>query len=497
MSIEAKTNMLLRETGLMERFNVVRNQVKFYNNVQVCATYTLPRPALQTLDLPGFTALIYSTLRETLEAQPILNAVIEDEDTPKPKWKRAETIDLQEQVKFTEHDPSSSPDAWLTEGHSERLDRVDKLPAWRVRIGFLESDLSASEITTFSFILAFYGHHAIVDGVSCGVFHTTFLSALNKILESPSSVITTPLVRPSSTLQLLPSLEEATPLPITLFFLLKTIIKTFIYNPPDRLNWSGPPVPSSLPTITSNLRTFSLTPEELTSLLTICRNNGTTLTSLISVLTARKIAAMHPSHSHFTGVVPFSFRKFSGHDAKAMGVYVSSVIPHFASESPTPKGYIPCGSAPGQEPDGGNEDLWESARQTKDFLVAGSASPRDQMVGMLKYAGDMKSFFLGLFGKKRDHAFEVSNIGVVDGGIEDRVNRGTENQKAWFDKMVFSSGLCVYGDPFSVLVVSAKGGYLTVSVSWMSEVTIAEEGVQLCEYLEQWMKGLAKDNATM
>ena len=469
----------------MERFNIIRNYVNFYNNVQVSATYTIARSTLPSPDLASFTHLIHSALRETLKSQPILNVVIEDEGTPQPKWKRAETIDFRELVKITEHNPTLNPDKWLTEGHKERLDRVDEVPVWRVRVGIQESDLWAAS-STLSFILAFYGHHAIADGVSCGVFHTTFLDAMKSLVADAALINTSPLFRPSPSLKLLPSLEEATPLPISIWFAIKQIIKAFFYNPVDPKNWSGPPVASSLPTITPNLRTFSLSPTQVTKLLQVCRDNGTTLTALVSVLTARKITAMHPDYSHVAGVIPFSFRKFSGHSSRAMGVFVSSVTPYFASEPNPPHGYISCASTSTDKYDQPNSELWESARQTRQFIASGSASPKNQMVGMLRFAPDFKGFFLGLFGKKRDHAFEVSNIGVVDGGI------GGGEGEASFDKVVFSTGLCVYGDPFSVLVASAKGGDLTVSVSWMSEVTDEKEGVALCEYLKEWMSGLAE-----
>ncbi|KAH9213869.1 hypothetical protein DL95DRAFT_366382 [Leptodontidium sp. 2 PMI_412] len=492
MSTDEKSYAPLRPTGYMEQFNIIRNHVKFYNNFQVSATYTIPRSALRTPDLASFKSLIYSTLRETLKNQPILNVLIEDEGTPKPKWKRAETIDLQEHVKIMEHNPASSPDAWLTEGHAERLDRVDEIPAWRVRVGVQELDLVATKSPTLSFLLAFYGHHAIVDGVSCGAFHMTFLEALNNLIENPSSITTSPLIRTPPNLQLILSLEEATPLPISIWFAIKQIIKAFIYNPTDPNNWSGPPIPSSLPTVTPNLRTFSLGPDTVSQLIQKCRENSTTITALISVLTARKIAEMHPSHTHLAGVIPFSFRKFSGHGPRAMGVFVSTVTPYFAFEANPPRGYISCASAPDDRPDGrDNEALWESARQTRQFIAAGSASSKDQMVGLLKFPNDLKSFFLGMWGKKRDHAFEVSNVGAVDGGIG---AAAAEGGKAWFDRMVFSSGLCVYGDPFSVLVVSAKGGHLTVSVGWMSEVTEEREGVALCEYLNKWMSGLTEED---
>ena len=64
----------------MERFYIIRHYVKFYNKVQVAATYTAPRPILQKFssNKDGFKNLIYSAIAETLKTQPILSVTIEN-----------------------------------------------------------------------------------------------------------------------------------------------------------------------------------------------------------------------------------------------------------------------------------------------------------------------------------------------------------------------------------------------------------------------------------
>jgi hypothetical protein len=67
----------------MERFNILRNHVKFYSKFSVAATYTVPGDFLKTNVLEK---VVYSALREVLNHHPILGVTISDEATPQPKW---------------------------------------------------------------------------------------------------------------------------------------------------------------------------------------------------------------------------------------------------------------------------------------------------------------------------------------------------------------------------------------------------------------------------
>ncbi|KAI9732418.1 MAG: hypothetical protein M1834_001626 [Cirrosporium novae-zelandiae] len=506
MAISKMEDPPLRPTGNMERFNIVRSYVKFYNKVQVAATYTAPRSILgKTSDSKtGFRNLIYSALAETLNTQPILGVTIEDEGSQEPRWVRLETIDLCEIVKFIEEDPNSNPDSWIQAGHREPLDRLEELPVWRVIVAVQGSARTATtdeerEGDTFSFTLAFFCHHAIGDGLSAGAFHLTLLDALNHLLDNPSTLVVTSesTTIPVPKLPLIPTLEMGTPLPISLFYALKKIFQTYIYSPVDPQEWSGPLIdPSGPRPPICNLRSFTLDPAIVSKLVSRCREEKTSLTALITVLVARKLALMYPTHSRFRGTIPFSMRKFTGHTQQDMGVFVSNAQPYFSSEATPPTGYISCRSPPSsskENPTGPKDDkeLWHSARACKSFLNTTTSTPTNQNVGLLGYAHDLPNYFLGLLGTKRAHAFEVTNIGVLDGGVVDTPNNDFhKKERVTFNKVAFSGSVCTYGDPYCVSVASARGGELSVSVCWDGGVLGEEEVGVFVAGLEGWLRGL-------
>lgn len=487
----------------MERWNISRTHVKFYNKVQVAATYTAPLSLLNhptttatttTNQNEKFKALVYSALSETLKRQPIMSVAIQDEGSQEPKWKRVSKIDLDELVTIIDQDPLANSDSWILEGHAAFLDRVDEVPLWRIRVAVLPSDLRG-ENRTFSFTVAFYFHHAIGDGISGGAFHLTFLSALNHLLSNPTSVSPNSLI-PVPKLDLIPTLEMGTPLGFTVFFVFKQIIKAFLWSPADSKKWAGPDIknPPTLPAI-GDQKSFEVEPEMVKKLVKKCRDENTTITALVAVLAARKVAVMNPSYSHFAGTIPFSLRKFTGHSMRDMGNFVSNVVPHFSSEEKTPRGYISCvspsvPSAIGKdfkdEHEHQDKTLWNSARETKAFILANTASPDNQMVGLLKFVSDIVGFFNKKFGQRREFAFEITNIGVLDGGVD----AGKEEERVTFDKVSFSGSICTYAEPFGISLATAKNGFMTVAMRWEVGVTSKEDGKEMAGWLEGSLRAL-------
>lgn len=472
----------------MERFNILRNHVKFYNNVQVTATYSVPRTLLQHFGNNGIEGLVYAALKETLNHQPVMGVTIEDEGTKEPKWIRLPTIDLREVVKVINADPNANPDKWVQDTHRGSVTRIGELPLWKVVVAFQDAAVTGHG-SHVSFAVGFFAHHAIADGLSCGAFHLTFLEALDTLIASPDNfpsnseaVITVPK------LTLVPTLEMKAKLSVSILFVLVQIIKAYIYNPVDPLNWSGPliSVDAPRPPI-GNTRSISLSPAVVSKLVAKCRAEQTTITALVTALAARKLGIMYPEYKRFTGNVPFSLRKFTGHSPKDMGVFVSNVTPYFSSEANPSRGYLSCASSLDEKlSSGADEKLWGSARAVKKFIDKGTATSHNQHVNMLKFVSDYKKYFLGLLGTTRAHAFEVTNIGVVDGGA------GRDDEKATFDRVMFSAGGCVYGDPFAIFLATAKNGYMTVAVGWQGGVVSDEEGKDMLGWLEAQLKGLAE-----
>jgi hypothetical protein len=423
-----------------------------------------------------------------LKSQPILGVTIQDELSPEPRWQRLQTIDFTQIVKIIEQDPEECPDAWLQKGLRERIDRVDELAVWRIIVSVKKSELSPSSTYKggLKFMLAFFGHHAIADGMSGAAFHYTFLEALNAHISSPSSTpISDKAIVSVPKLPLVPSLEESANLALTILFIIMVIIKEFIYNPVDTLAWSGAPVTRTVPKTpsTPSLRSFALSPAQVSGLVNKCREENATVTALVLVLVARKLAQMYPSHKHFNSGIPFSFRRFTEHTPRDMGVLVSNLTPFFSSEPTTPRGFISCAtdSTATDKSDSNDPKLWDSARKTKDFMRKKTASSTDQNVTMLKFASDYASFFMKKLGGWREAAFEVTNITTVDGGE-------VGNEKAYFDKAWFCGGLSTYAAPYVVSMVSVKGGWMNVCITWEEGVISEAEAIEMAEALETGLK---------
>jgi hypothetical protein len=472
----------------MERFNILRNHVKFYNNVGVTAAYSVPRPLLQNFGNAGIEGLVYAAMKETLNHQPILGVTIKDEGSKEPKWVRLETIDLREVVKVVNADPKTSFDKWVQDCHRVPFSRLEELPVWRTVVAFQDSALIGNG-SHVSFGVGFFAHHAIGDGLSCGAFHLTFVDALNILISHPTNPLSNlgeMAVISVPKLPLVPCLEMKATLSVSMLFFITQVFKAYVYNPVDRINWSGPLINAATPRPPiSQTRSFSLPPSAVGKLVAKCREQKTTITALVAILVARKLAIMYPNYKRFTGLVPFSLRKFTGHSARDMGCFVSNVEPYFSSEAKPPRGYISCALSSDEKVSSReDEELWDGARACKKFIDEKTSTTHNQNVNLLKFVSDYPKYFLGLLGSKRAHAFEVTNIGIVDGGS------GKDEGKACFDRVMFSTGHCTFGSPYCVYLATAKNGFMTVALSWEVGV-VGEEAKDMLGWLEGKLKGLA------
>lgn len=464
--------------GLMERFNILRNYIDFYHSVSVTAVYTAPESLFSKHG--GVQDLVYACLASVINDHAILGVTIADEGTPEPKWVRLETIDLGQIVKVNS-DPTLDLDVWINHGHHMPFKTTPDLPLWRVLIATDVSGIQSSPGTT-TFSVGFVYHHGIGDGLSGAVFHLSFRDALAKLTTSDEQTAINPII-PIPKNPLLPTLEMGTKLPLGIWFTLKIIIATFIYKPKDSLLWTGSFISASAPRPPiCNTRSIYFPSTTVSKLLTLCRTNKTTMTGLISVLIARKLALIYPTSTHFAASIPISLRKFTGHTARDMGCFVSDSKALFASEASPAAGYVGCAS-PFTPPSASDEALWESARQVKKSLDEKAATPKNQGVGLLKFvAGDFIKFFMDSLGTQRTYSFELTNLGGVDGAVGEAVS---------FDRVVFSAGGCTFAPPYGFQLVTAKGGDMCLNLKWESGVVRDEDAGELLSTVGDWLKGLA------
>src|SRR5204862_4919829 len=118
----------------------------------------------------------------------------------------------------------------IESAHQTPIETHVDLPLWRL-IVVMGKDLQTIEV-------AFLWHHAMGDGVSGFVFHQTFLHALNNVKNSLDTIIEIPHF------DLLPSLEEAHPLPTSITYLITSVLKRALPTA-ETSYWSGPVICST------------------------------------------------------------------------------------------------------------------------------------------------------------------------------------------------------------------------------------------------------------
>lgn len=123
---------------------------------------------------------------------------------------------------------------------------------------------------------------------------------------------------------------------------------------------------------------------------------------------------------------------------------------------------------------------------------------------MLAYVSDLRDLFGKKLGGRREHAFEVTNLTTIEGGVLGREETPTQTQeqeggggdqekmkgRASFDRAWFCGGMSTYGSPWVVSVVSVRGGWMNVCVTWEEGVVLEEEAVEMKGWLEGCLREL-------
>ncbi|PKX96056.1 uncharacterized protein P174DRAFT_450371 [Aspergillus novofumigatus IBT 16806] len=429
----------LRAVGLLESYSTARHHLKFYLNVSVAATYTLP----ETYNSP-VQDYIYTACGRLIGQHPILSAIPVGEDTKEPYFARLPEIDLEKSVSFAKrsHDfpgadePDAELETLLTTQHNTPF--TPPLPFWRLCV-------LTGATNERRFTAAFVYHHAIGDGTSGKAFHKTFLQALHETAasvgpEEVKSVITPPRV------PLLPNSEAVHHLPVSIFYLATTLFKEKVWPWSDPGLWTGSEVIVPLETQMRHI----VFPEHVTSSLKDrCRQNNTTITAVLETAIARSLFARLPET--FTSVKctgAMSTRRWLPDiiTDDSMGVWVQDFEDTFSRDKITRDGFP-----------------WEEARRARQTIEnVLSLKGKNANPSLLKYVDDVHDLFLSKVGKARKSSFEVSNVGVLAAD--------QDPTKPRIGRMVFSQSASVTGNAFEVSVITGGDLCMVLAFTWQSHV---------------------------
>lgn len=365
----------------------------------------------------------------------------------------------------TEDNWGSSFDEFLQSQHDTSFD--PGLPFWRL---FIMTTNNFQQ----RFMAVFVYHHAIGDGTSGKAFHATLLNELNNALNLESGDVEITL-KPLN-MRLLPSLESLHPLPLSMFYLLKTLFRAKIRTRRDPRLWTGAKM--NLP-LKHRVHHFSLSNPKTAAIKHLCRNHDTSITAMLQTLLARAIFA-HIPHNYTklrcTGAV--SSRRWLPNDVvtdESIGVWVQDF---------TDKYHRKAVSEPASFP-------WDEAQRSKTNIDAVlRRRGKNTKVGLLRFVKDFhRDLLTQNLGKERELSFEVSNIGVFRDtlpllpvkrdGTEAEGDRTTPSDpiQIGISRMIFSQSANIVGAAINLSVVTGQDECLVLTLSWQEGVV--EEGTMV------------------
>lgn len=333
--------------------------------------------------------------------------------------------------------------------HQDSYTDLPYLPLWRVIVVHSQNNPTAIDV-------GFFRHHAIGDGKSGFAFHMDLLELLNDFKLTTDEI--DPIVKVPQ-LPLLPSIEEAHSLPVSLLFSLRRLIDS-VWPWRDKLLWTGPPI--YVEPNTTHLRFLDISGDLMNIILKRCREEKVTFTSLFAILVARIVAINYPDYERFSSNVAMSFRRFTNTSDRDMVNYVSVFVFQYSTK-PKP-GYLLCKG----------DFSWDVVRECNQKTIQATSSSKNHAVGLLKFLNDYAGWFKKKVGQPRENSLEISNVGVVDGG----------DGPCKITRMHFTQSSNVISSPLVFSLASVKGGPLSIVLTWQEGIIEPGKAEKIMKELE-------------
>lgn len=440
--------------GHLETFEAVRYAKGLFSNVAMSAAYSNP------VSHKDLRLLIFQAVTQVIARHAALSIIFVDAHEPskKPSYARLAQFDLQDCIIFKtrqldrnsgSEEANEELDEVLERYHNTRFDeRWGELPLWRLVILHEPGDQT-------QFTACFVWQHAIGDGHTGPSFHRSFQAELSTLSALPSTSEMDKLetlVR-CPQIALPPSLESVHKLPLSPGYLLKMAWQDKFPNNSQAL-WLGGSI--TAPT-RSRFRSFSLTSETTSALLSLCRAHLVTMTAVIHALIALAIFSNLPANKkQLKSSIAINLRPWISSDAlkeDEMGNFVSmTYLDHNRPES--------LDSIP-----------WPEAQRIKKLLdIEVKLGGKNASTGCLRWVGNMHKYFASKTGQPRDATFCLTNLGVFHPQETRDSHWATQN-------MVFSESFDAAREAMDVTMITGEDGCLTLGLIWGDGVV--EENLML------------------
>lgn len=364
----------------------------------------------------------------------------------------AEEVDLDKQVYW--HENPFKTDTELMQFRqdqiSKQFEQIDKIPPWRLLVSPVEGGSQVS----------FFFHHSLMDGT--GATHVLF--SLARELSAEPATLPSSVVQIPSSAQIPPNVEASIELSVTPEA--KAEFEADQNKPYSADLWTANTIYGvQEESLYSKALLHTTSAEDMATLLTQCRKNGVTVTTLlIAVLfyATDKVLGSTTDKTKFLCTVPQNLRTVIDKSPDApvrMGDYVTATVLPYTRKH---------GAVTPTRPD--FDLIWETAKEGRKTLLEKAinitATTPNLGIAFLPFVGDIYTMFKELVENQspRDHTYEFSSIVLPSSASN------------WtLQDPIFIQGCGKTGPAALVSAISYKGGAQTVSFSYASETI--EDGI--------------------
>lgn len=472
--------------------------------------------SLQRLDLTSWVVVsaryvnAASTRLDKANLFPALEQVIREHValaariplSPSPRvWVRLPSIDLNKVVTFFDKSIDELP-FLLQDFFAKPTEDRDDLPYWKLLV-----------LRDNTVVFAY--NHTMGDGKSGAAFHHGLLTSLNTV-HARIATSSEPLIEHSGIVKqealpqdvsLVPPLEEAMDLSVPFSRVVREICTALPFlRRKEKGAWTGEQA-SKTRVYDVTIRILQYTPTEVSSLVALSREHGTTLTGTLHTLALVLFSRLLHSRAGTGGerkftklatAVPVSLRRYTGAPPTAIGNHVGDY-----------KGYHPLlpPDAPAMKVTSIHPETfpWDraaamSAKLQREVARAGTR------VGMIKYLyGRYDSYLLRRLGGKRYAGLELSNLGAFPplpvknnperAGTTDKSNEGEGARSGGFwtiHETAFVQADVTLGSPLKMSVTGTPQGGLGISLTWGDDAVDAAFAQEFAAGFEEGMRALTR-----
>lgn len=437
-----------------------------YGAIVTLATYTErvpPTPETTVQDV------FLKALSHCLQQHAVLWIVIRNAESNEPELEDVPQLDLKRHLRILA--PEIDGDIRITQRllehiHNEPLVDRHNIPQWRLYVLPVRR-VSDGMMTEYK--VAFAASHALTDGISGFIFHSTLLDALRVTCQMPSNTGSIHPTKPSD-LKLPMSLDQAIPLPISWPYfwriasqeVLPSIILRWmgLDSTPTPDTWLGalnrPERGESRVLLQTAVRVAFVSKQVLEGVLRACHKRNARLTGLLNRLAgyalAGALARCAQNYSKFTVQTAIDLRSSIPGAGRTMANYFSTVCESVVIDT----------AERGRDFSFSNDD-WEAVRRSSDLLKKKSSSSADQSIALLRYVNDIQGWTSRKGKSPRADSYTTSNLGVF-------MNKGDTDDMSclgWNVKdIVLSQTGNGAGEPLSFNFSSVDNGPLSLVICW-------------------------------